>query len=797
MIPIRLAAGVSTLLIGCAVATVSTAQQAPTAGPPAAAANPDALETIVVTAGKRAEDLHSVPYSISAVSGAELESRHIDNVEDVARTVPGISFGAGGNAGKDTITIRGISSQGGNATVGQYLDEVPIVTQSSFAPPSPTSGAAEPKIFDLDRIEVLRGPQGTLYGAGSMGGTIRYITKSPNLLENSVSASADLSYTKHANEANYETSAVVNLAVVPGVFAIRAGVDVGELAGYIDQYAQIPLTEAEVTAGNDLAQPGALLNRGVNTQRTVAARVAAEWRPTDKLIITPAVFAQRFTAGDTSVFYPTLGLYVQDKLVAEPSTDTMAVPSLTIQYDLGWADVTSITSYFFRQNANTSDGTYFNSDFIQYLADTSPDLGPCQCGVAFTRLPGPSYSHEQTETTSQELRLASKLPQESGLPISWVAGLFGSDRKIKTSEYDYITGIRQTFLNLYGKPPEQTSFADAFPNDFAGYNSGKEDQSQIAVFGDFTYYVLPTLKVTGGVRELRANTSFDFNTGGYFAQGIPPHTGASNGYTATTPKVSISYDISNDATVYADASKGYRIGGYIVPIDLTTGLCPASLAAVGISNPQLSYKPDSLWSYELGAKTDWADKRLSVNAAAYYVDWKNVQQTFALSCGSLFTANFGDAVSYGGELEILAKPVRGLLLSLEAGATHATLTSVAPNVGATVGEHLLNTPAWTATAGSEYRWTLATHRSAFIRGDYDWIGPSHGSYNPTDPAFDYPSYSTLNASAGVDLANVTLSVYAKNLANDQRIIQRVAIELLEDAYVPRPRTIGIQFKVAL
>ena len=130
-------------------------------------------------------------------------------------------------------------------------------------------------------------------------------------------------------------------------------------------------------------------------------------------------FAQRFTAGDTSVFYPSLGRYVQDKLVPEPSTDTMAVPSLTIQYDLGWADMTSVTSYFFRQNANTSDGTYFNSDFIQFLADTSSDLGSCQCGAAFTGLPGPSYSHEQTETTSQELRFASKLPQVSGIPISW------------------------------------------------------------------------------------------------------------------------------------------------------------------------------------------------------------------------------------------------------------------------------------------------------------------------------------------------------------------------------------------
>src|SRR5882757_6012217 len=211
MTSIRLVAGVSTLLIGWAVAAVSTAQQAPAAGPPSTAANPDGLETIVVTAGKRAEDIQSVPSSISAISGAELESRHIDSVEDIARAVPGISFGAGGNAGKDTITIRGISSQGGNATVGQYLDDVPIVTQSSFAPPSPTSGAAEPKIFDLDRIEVLRGPQGTLYGAGSLGGTIRYITKSPNLQENSVSASADVSYTKHANEAHYETTAVFPL----------------------------------------------------------------------------------------------------------------------------------------------------------------------------------------------------------------------------------------------------------------------------------------------------------------------------------------------------------------------------------------------------------------------------------------------------------------------------------------------------------------------------------------------------------------------------------------------------------
>ena len=781
------------LTAALALSEFTQAQQA--AAPASASPDSDTLATVVVTAERRSEDIKEVPYSISAISSEELESRHIENIEDVTRTVPGVSFGAGGNPGMDTITMRGISSQGGGATVGQYLDDVPIVTQASYEPPSPTSGAAEPKLFDLERIEVLRGPQGTLYGAGSMGGTVRYITKSPDLEQFSANTTEDLSFTKHGGT-NYEANGVINLPLIPGVLAIRGGVDVGELSGYIDRYKQIPLTEAEVLAFDDLALPGALVDSDVNTQRTLAARIAAEWRPTSNLTITPAVFAQRFNSGDTSAFYPALGLYVQDELVAQPSTDTMVVPSLTIKDDFGWGELTSVTSYFFRQNAHTNDGTYFNSDFIQYLADTSPDLGPCQCGVAFTALGSPSYSHEQTQTTSEELRFASKLPAESGIPWSYVVGLFASDRKIKTDEFDYIPGLNQTFLNLYGKLPQDTSFASAFPDDLAGWNMGREDQSQIAVFGELTYYVLPTLRLTAGVRELHATTSFDYTNGLYFAQGIPPQTLASNNYNATTPKLAITYDVTKDATVYADVSKGYRIGGYIVPIDLTTGICPASLAAYGIVNPKFSYNPDSLWNYEIGGKTNWLDNRLSVNAAAYYVDWKNVQQTFALSCGSEYTANFGDAASYGGELEIQAKPMRGWSLGLESGITHATLTSVVPNVGASVGEHLLNSPAWTATASTEYRWSVAANTSAFVAGDYDWIGPSHGSYNMADPAYNYPEYSIFNASSGLTRANVSVSVYAKNLLNDQKIIQRVTIELLEDAYVPRPRTIGVQFKAA-
>ena len=753
--------------------------------------DPNALQTVVVTSERRAENLQEVPASITAISGADLESQHIENLEDISRIVPGLSISSGGNPGMNTITIRGISSQGGNATVGEYLDDVPIITQSSYAPPSPTSGDADPKLFDLERVEVLRGPQGTLYGAGSMGGAIRFITKAPEMTGFSGSVTSDLSYT-HNGGLNYEEIGILNIPVVPGVFAVRGGVDVGELSGYVDRYAQIPLTQADVDAGNYAALRGGLINSDVNTQRTLAGRLTAEWLPFDGLKITPAIFAQRFNAGDTSVFYPWIGLNEQNKLVPEPSSDTLYVPSLTIQADLHWSDFTSVSSFFSRQNAHTNDGTYFNSTFIEYLADTSPDLGPCNCGAAFANLGSPSYSHEQTHTITQELRLASKLPGQSGVPVSWVAGLFASDRKTRTDEYDYIPGIRQTFIDLYGIPPQDTSFADPFTNDLAGWNRGREDQKQYALFGELTYYITPQLKLSGGARTLHAQTSFVWDNGGYFAQGIAPHTQDGVSYNATTPKASISYDLTPDTSVYATAAKGYRIGGFIVPIDLTTGTCPASLSAFGITNPQFSYSPDSLWSYETGAKTTWVDNRLSVNGAAYYVDWKNVQQTFSLACGSQYTANFGTAESYGGELEILGKPIRGLTLGLEAGAVHSTLTKVVPNVGATVGEHLLNTPEWTATVNGEYQWPVFGGTSLFVRTDYDLIGPSNGSFNPEDPAYSRPSYTLLNASGGLRFAGWSASLYARNVLNDQKIIQRVPIELLETAYTPRPLTIGVQ-----
>jgi iron complex outermembrane recepter protein len=784
------ALAITALLFSVVGSAPAVAQQADTSAQPA----PDdgsQLQTVIVSAQRRSERINDVPYSISALGGQQLQDDHISNIEDITRSTPGVSFGADANPGMDTVTIRGVSSQGGGATVGLYLDDVPITTTNPFNPSY--SGATQPVLFDVDRVEILRGPQGTLYGSGSMGGTIRYIYNQPNLATTSVTTNADVSGTDRGS-ANTEDSAVLNVALVPDVAAVRAAVYYTYQSGYIDRYTFIPPTQSSLDAGGGDSHAGALDGTGVNASRTFAGRLSFTYAPSDRLKIELAAMVQDYGSDDTSLFYPSVGLFAQDKLVPEPSSDKMYVPSLTISGNLGWADLTSVSGYFRRDNSHHSDGTFFNSDFIEYLADFYyPDTIPCNCGAAFAAEPGPSQTEQVTQTSSEELRLASKLPAESGIPLSWIVGLYLSDHRIDISDNEYVTGLRQTFINLYGIDPANSGFADPFLNDSVFWAVAHEVEQQFAGFGEASYFATPDLKLTLGLRTMTARTDYLYDEGGYFAQGIPPVVSLNNDYHATTPKVSVDYKLSDDLNLYATAAKGYRLGGYIQPIQTTVGLCVADLQALGLKNPGFSYGSDSLWSYEAGAKSELLDNRLSVNAAAYYIDWKNVQQTFDLSCGSPYTANFGSAVSYGGELEVRAKPAPGLTLGFDAGTTHATLTQVQPDVGASVGQRLLNTPSWTAAVNGEYAWFPAPQWRAFVRSEYAWVGPSHGTYDVTAVNYDNPSYGLLKGSIGLDAGRYELSVYADNLLNNHTIIQHVSIEETVSAYAPQPLTVGLHF----
>jgi iron complex outermembrane receptor protein len=761
----------------------------------ASATTTGGLDEITVTAQKRAESIKDVPYSVSAIGQQQIEQQHLLDIEDVTRALPGVSFGNGAAQGEDNITIRGIGSQTGNAAIGLYLDEVPIVTQNPWQPGTYT-GAAEPHFFDMSRIEVLRGPQGTLYGASSLGGAIRYISNAPDSSQNSLTVRSDLSHTQHGGT-NYDEQVVANYALDPGTAAIRLGVDFGQDSGWIDHYRFISC-DLDCQQGLANTQYGALDRRNVNSQDNLVARLGALVRPYDGLSVTTSLFYQRQLSHDTSLFYPFIGLWAQDKLVPEYGLDQMIVGSITLEADLGWGDLTSVSSYFSRQNTKISDGTYYNSDFIGYLADfVFTDLmARCpNCGVAFDALPGPAHQEQHTRTASQEVRIASRTSRQSGRPFSWIGGIFVSDKLIKVADNEYITGANQLFQSLYGEPVQDSSFGVAAPNDDFGWANVQEDERQFAVFGELTYDILKSLRATVGERYMLTRSYWDYNPGGFFTTGIP-YTHNSVSYTGNTPKFTLAWAPSDALNLYANVAKGYRIGGFIEPVTVIQQ-CSTQFEELGIdpNNLPLTFHADHLWSYEVGEKAQLLDNRLAINAAAYHVDWSQIQQSFVLPCGAPYTANFGTAASNGGELEVRGKITKGLTLGINAGVTHAYLTKVSANVGASQGQDLLNTPAWSATATGEYAGVLGSVRP-FARTDYSWVGPSHGTYNLTDPDYTRPSYSVLNLTAGIDSGNLEVALYAKNLLNDTKVIQHVLINSLESAYGLRPRTIGLTFRYA-
>ena len=784
-----------------ALTTSAIAQEAP-ADTRTAAANQSAsgynsgLDEIIVTAQKRSETIKDVPYSVSAIGQEQIEQQHILNIEDITRSLPGVSFGAGAAQGEDNITIRGIGSQTGNAAIGLYLDEVPIVTQNPWQPGTYT-GASEPHFFDMSRIEVLRGPQGTLYGASSLGGAIRYISNAPDPTQDSVTVRSDLSHTDHGGT-NYDEQFVVNYAVDPGTAAIRFGVDFGQNSGWIDHYKFISCDLA-CQEGEANTQYGPLDQRDVNSQDNLVARLSALVRPSDALSVTTSLFYQRQLTHDTSLFYPYIGLWDEDKLVPEYGLDEMIVGSVTVNANLNWADLTAISSYFSRENTKISDGTYYNSDFIGYLADfVFTDLMTrCpNCGVAFDSLPGPAHQDQHTRTASQEVRLASKTSQESGLPFSWIGGLFVSDKLIKVEDNEYILGANQLFQSLYDEPLQDSSFGVAAPGNDFGWANVQEDERQFALFGEFTYDILKNLNATVGERYMYDRSYWDYNPGGFFTTGIS-YTHNNANYTGNTPKFALAYALNDAVNLYADVAKGYRIGGFIEPVTVIQQ-CGPQFEELGIdpNHLPLTFHADHLWSYEIGEKAQLLDNHLSINASAYHVDWSQIQQSFVLPCGAPYTANFGTAVSNGGELEVRGKVTQDLTLGINGGVTHAYLTKVSPNVGASQGQDLLNTPSWSATATGEYGRPVGSLR-VFARTDYSWVGPSHGTYDMADPDYTRPSYSVLNLTAGIDSGNLEVALYAKNLLNDTRIIQHVLIDSLESGYTLHPRTVGITFNYSL
>jgi len=796
--------------------------QQPAAAPPAppataAAAESNGLETVTVTAQKRTENIKEVPLSVTVIGGEQLQEHHIEDFTDLARSVPSLSFDNGGGAGLSAIELRGVSSESGAATVGIYLDDVSMTVRSDF-----NSGATEPKFFDVKDIEILRGPQGTLYGASSMGGTIKFISNPPDLDKFEGSAEATISGTEHGG-VNSTDNLVLNIPLAPSVAALRIGFEYDLQSGYIDRYAPanaifscpLPSPETDFSCTNATPIPGKLITAGANQEQAYVFKAALKYRPDDTLVITPSMFVQTLAADDTSVY--DLGTpLITTKPVQESGKDSMFVPAITVDKDFGWSDLTSITSYFWRHFRRTEDGTFYNSELMANTFDTQfssppiipnagfpgaytssptgflpdpatafPNVNPTAIGY----LPGLTYLSPTYSQYSEEIRLASKSFDQTGLPYTWIAGLYFADQRSHLSDQEFQLGLNALVQRLYGVSFLQLTGLPA-PSDEVYSNTISYDERQYFAFGEVAYRPIPALTATIGLRYGFARSSDNSFAGSYYNYGASPYEESVTHVYPLTPKFALNYQVDDDTSVYANAVKGFRLGGANIQIPLFE--CTADFAGLGITKAPETYGPDSLWSYEIGTKSTLLDNKLSIFLAGYYEQWKNVQQFVFLDfCGFDFNTNAGNAEIYGTDLEMHYKVTPELTANVTAGYTHDQLTSVAQGVGATVGERLLAVPDWSATFGVDYTRSITDEIDGFARVDWDWTGHSIGAFSPDDPDHDRPVYNIVNASLGAVYGDLEVSLFAKNLFDMGKTIQRPNLLAVNGGYTVQPLTVGL------
>ncbi len=747
----------------------------------APAGQSEQIEVVRVTAQKRQEDPNKVAMSISAVSGKQMQAEHVTDITDLTRTVPNISFTAasgngGAGPGTSNIEIRGISSAAGAATVGIYLGEVSITVGNVY-----TMGSVEPKFFDIDRVEVLRGPQATLYGASSMGGTIKFVPNEPDLKEREVSTYAEASNTK-GGSANYAGNVIANFPLIADELALRIGVQAQHGGGFIQQ----------------VDGAGKVVARNINQIDDQEMRIALKWKPTPALSVTPSLYYQVVDAKDIAAFNLELPNYQAQKQVREPSRDTLITPSVTLNWDLGTADLTSSTSYFQRKFDRTQNGSAYNSYSLSTFLTSVDDGGNAPPALidAVAALPSAVYLNNRVRQVSQEIRLASKPYDAARSPWTWLGGVYVSRQRTGIIENDPIFGVRDTFSSFGFNAEDPDILPDSFPGAFAGDNSFSGAfnyrEKQASVFGEVNYYFTPALHATVGARYLKGESTLDQRNGMYLA-GAGNNSSSSMSSKAFTPKYAVTWEVNPANTVYASVAKGFRLGGTNVYVPPTT--CGQDLEENGLTAGPATYSPDSLWSYEVGSKSRFMNNRVSFNASAFYVKWNNIQQGVYLpTCAYTYNANAGDAVSKGVEFELKAKPIAGLVLSASGGYVKAELSNDKGLengiVGAVAGARIQGVPEYNAALGAQYNFALGERR-AFVMGGVQWVGASKGSLNPEQTDYQRPSYHTAHLSAGMSLDRFDLSLFVKNAFDNDTVIQHPQIASIVQGYRVAPRSIGM------
>ena len=726
------------------------------------------LETIIVTARKREEPLLAVPQEIQAISERELERANIRTAEDLQRFVPSLTVSAI-TPGRAAIYFRGVAQENlafiADSSAAVYLDEQPL-TQSGLQP--------ELRIVDVERVEALPGPQGTLYGASSQSGTLRYITNKPDPTAMQASARLDGHSVEHG-EPGYELHGMLNLPVGSAT-AIRLVGFTARDAGFVDNVLGDSLGGTFDNAG--------FVEEDVNGVDYVGGRAAVRWNAGGHWTVDVGIVHQQLDAGTYSadnVLRAGRELAVV-RFQEEFRRDDWTQLALTVQGDLRWGRLTSATSYFTRDIAYLQDNTDYEF-YVSHFADSdSCAVEPSFDNCAFAFGPDPGglgwRNRGTADRLAQEFRLQGAMEK-----TTWLAGLFYEHVDHGFDFYSRIENYEDTPAFGYWQSEYGVQLGTTDNSDYHTGNS--QVTEQVAVFGEVSYSPVERWTFTAGLRWFEHSRDHDdFLQQPNGRDVYDRSTGGKASTSDTTGKLSLQYDIGENALLYALFSNGFRAGG-------------RNVAGPGVVLP-LDYEPDFLDNYELGLKSSWGKGRYALNLAAFRMNWEDYQVE-VVDPGPIYAvmvANIGDARIDGLSLAFTAVALDSLELGLNFQALDPRVTAGNSLVGTQTGDRLPYTAREKGAFWLEYR-VPAEIAGGQLYGRFQWTYSGNVLNGVSEPRTLQPAYQIADFKVGFESGDWEIYAYVDNLNDERAVLFDKAGALAPGTIsINRPRTWGLGFEKA-
>jgi outer membrane receptor protein involved in Fe transport len=777
-----------------------------------APADTDTLQEIIVTATRRSESAQNIPESITAIAGAAIEAAGISDKVDLAHSLAGINVtdkGAFGGVNGSSLIIRGLNS---DSTSGEFIQSSPIVQPvATYVDDTPLFFNL--RLQDLDHVEILRGPQGTLYGSGSLGGTIRYVQNAPDLHAFDARAEAGAGDTAHTHTMNYDVNGMLNLPIAESL-ALRLNAGYTEEAGFINQPQLYVLNSAGAPApvqpGNLLSPPQTMAQEGVNSNLYRTARAALLWKPNEDFHGQLSYYHQQSSADGYPYAAPIFGLEALSSSDYIPATtdDTVDLAALTLEFELGFATLTTNSSWADHKNTTVGDVTslYDNFPFYPSLYGENP------------RVLVVGHQGFDDKPWAQEIRLASKNNQT----YEWVAGLFYKSEQTDISENDFYPGYLDYFnacVPVYGagngSTPSQCGIGETDytpgqpPNVIKGIPIIKDQAyignfqtkyTDLAGFGEFTWHFTSSWSATGGARLFKQTVSQNQQTGLLF-DGPPfiSNEAQSDTWRKALWKANLAYRIDDSNLLYATWSQGFRRGA-------VNGLPPTQ---PGYVTPPGLYKvnPDTADNYEIGAKGTLRNS-FRYSAAIYDIEWHNVQESAFLTPLAIPGAiNAGNAYSRGVETELFERFTEHLSAQVNYTYDETKLTSYSALAltpeALTVppppaGTSLPGTPKNSASVALEYGHVPVGDGELRVAANAHYQSSQLPALSATIPIV--PGYTTVGARAAYLISHWTTTLYVDNLTNQIGVnsyTDPIQWGKYYQALVSRPRTFGFTMSYSL